>query len=228
MRGVLTGRFVRKAAALLSSVVLLTAVPGCDELGAALYLIEGPPKKEAVFELDPRRSTVILVDDRRNALPKRSLLRVMGERADLVVLNRELLRDGNLIDSRSALNAARSETRTRLKSIVDIGREVGAEVVVYVEVVRFGLTRDGQSIWPFSVVELKVFDTDENKRLFPAGGGAYQVVVPVGREPEAVNTLTRADVAELQRLLAERTGYEIARSFFETIADTRVAEPLRD
>lgn len=202
-------------------------VGGCDEIGGALYLLEGPPEREAVFEFDPRRSAVVLVDDRRGAMPRRSLLRSIGETTDRVILDRRLLREGNLIDSRSALNAARGETRTRLKSIVDIGREVGAEVVVYVEVVAFGLTRDGQNVWPVAAYDVKIFDAASNVRLFPEDGGAYRVNVPVGREPSVIGELSRSERSELELLLAQRSGAEIARMFFKTLEDTRVPDPLK-
>ena len=74
--------------AVIALVVLGLGVPvgGCDEIGGALFILEGPAEREAVFELDPRRSVVVLVDDRRGAMPRRSLLRSIGESADGVIL----------------------------------------------------------------------------------------------------------------------------------------------
>jgi len=211
-------------AALLGAISLLSA--GCDELGTALYLIEGPPRQKAVCELDERRPTVVLVDDRAGVLPRRSLLRDIGETVDRTILDQRLVEDGNLISSRSALNAARGETRTQMKSIVDIGREVGADVVIYVEVIGFGLTRDGQGVWPYAVFDVKLFDTVSNERLFPAEGGGFRLDTPVGREQETINELSRADRSRLEDLLAARGGFQVARMFFETPADTRVPPPL--
>ena len=202
------------------------ALAGCDQIGTAIYLIEGPPRQEAVFDLDERRTTVVLVDDRAGVLPRRSLLRDIGGAVDQTILDQRLVNDGNLISSRSALNAARGETRTQMKSIVDIGREVGADVVIYVEVIGFGLTRDGQGVWPFAVFDVKLFDTVANERIFPVDGGAHRLDTPVGREQETINELTRGEKSRLEDLLAARGGFQVARMFFETPADTRVPPPL--
>lgn len=222
----LSRRIIRTTCAFVLCLLTASPLAGCDELGTALYLIEGPPMKEAVFELDARRSTVVLVDARGSSVPTRSTLKTIGESVDSVLLEKRLLRDGNLIESRAALNAIQGDTRSSLTSIVDVGRAVGADIIIYAHIVRFTLYRDGQAAWPAATVELKIFDCEANTRLFPESG-AYEITVPVGREPETAQELTRADIAEMQLLLARRTGYEIARSFFKTEADTRVAPPLR-
>ncbi len=49
------------------------ALTGCNILGPAILLVEGPPKVQAQFTLEKKRPTVVFVDDRASVLPRRAL-----------------------------------------------------------------------------------------------------------------------------------------------------------
>lgn len=199
--------------ALLGCIGLLSG--GCNVVAPVAMAIEGPPKVPAVYELNPERPTVIFIDDRHNVLPKRSLRTDMARVTERVLLDSGLVLPGNLIDHRAAMRVAARETPGDPLSVVEVGRRVGAEVVIYLTFNNFQITRDGVTVHPLCVADLMIFDTVENTQLLPAGEGAYALRTSLPPKTTPLQSMSISQRSEVERELASGVGLRLARLFFE-------------
>jgi hypothetical protein len=192
----------------------LTAIGGCNYLGAAFVLAHGPEKIPAAFQLDPDKKTVILIDDLSNRVPRRSLRDDMGEAADAAMLANKVIKQGNLISSVSARRAASGDTSEERQSAVDIGRTVGAQVVVYVTMTGWTLNQDPGFISPAAGAQVRVLDAVDNARIWPEGDKTYPFVVRMQRESGEIGT-SLANKSKWERKLADKFGDELAKLFYK-------------
>lgn len=198
----------------LFSMLCLALLASCNIVGPVALLLEGPPKKEAATELNEARTHVFFIDDRASLLPKRSLRGVIGSSAEQTLINRKVLAAEKVVPSARAMRVVEYESSGAPMSIADIGRQVGAEIVVYMTIDAWSLTRDGSSPAPTARARVKIIDATNNERIFPAQDTGYPVMV---RSPTGTGTLPseRAAIAALERELAIALGTELAKVFFE-------------
>ncbi len=197
-------------AVLLCTVSLLGA---CNILGPVAYIVHGPPKVKAKHELNPELKTVIFVDDRANRLPRRSLKNVIGQAAEEMLIAKGVVPQDNMIAARSATIAASNETASELMSIAEIGQAVGVDLVIYVRIEGFTISRDGATVQPVAGAMVKLIDANENQRVWPAerAGFPVKVQLPATGAPIPPN---RSDLNRMEIGLAETLGVQIARVFF--------------
>mgnify|MGYP003115296241 CR=1 FL=1 len=192
----------------------LAVCAGCNVVAPVAMAIEGPPRVPAVFELDPERPTVIFIDDRHNVLPKRSLRTEMARVTEQVLLGSELILPGNLIDHKAALRTASRELPDEPMSVVEVGRRIGAEVVIYLSFDNFVITRDRVSVHPLCSGNLVIYDAVENTQLFPAAG-EYALRTSLPPKTTPLQSMGLAERSEVERELAAGVGLRLARLFFE-------------
>ncbi|TVQ64307.1 MAG: hypothetical protein EA379_01900 [Phycisphaerales bacterium] len=195
------------------SLSALATMAGCNYISAGMYLVGGGPKIEAVYSLDGSRTTVVFVDDRTNVVPRRSLRMIIGQQAEETLMLQKVLKPEMVIPTQSALRAVQQERSNEPMSIVDVGRAVGSDVVIYVIVDRFTLSREGVAYEPFAAGRAKVFDAANNYRMWPASavGHAFQVEIPV--RPDAAPTGVSERLAA-EEALARRFGEAVAQLFY--------------
>lgn len=211
---ILSKRSLPRAFALGLLVAVAAAASGCGVVVAGMYLVGGGPKVPATYKLDGLRTTVIFVDDRANVAPRRSLRVIMAQQAEEHLMTKGVLEPERVISTQAAMRAAQSERPGEPMSIVDLGRAVGAEVVVYVVLDRFSLSRDGVAYEPFVAGRLKVFDAENNSRLFPDSGVGHPFYLNVPTRAQDVPTGTSERLAA-EEALARRFGQTIAELFYE-------------
>lgn len=201
-----------RAAVCAALVAAFAFAGGCNIVAGAAYIIEGPPKIEAQHKLEEKRATVFFIDDRSNVVPRRSLRAAMGLEADQTLLENKGIDKDKMLASQSALSASAADRTSKPKSITSIGKAVGAEVVVYVDMRSFTLSQDGASYQPSATAVVKVIDVANNRRIWPAEGDGWPLKVqpPVsGDAPKSVAEKNKAETA-----LAKAAGKELARLFF--------------
>jgi hypothetical protein len=197
-------------AALLALAPL--GISGCNIVGPAFYFIHGPEKIKKVHTLNKDRSTVIFIDDRLNRIPRRALRAAVGETAERTLMKEGAVKE--MISSASAMQAAGNDRGGNPLPIIEIGRAVKADVVIYVTVDQFSLSRDGQAFAPVASIRVKVLDVSSGERAWPEAPAGHPVQVNVnvrqGIAPENNNDRFAAE-DELARLL----GLEIAGLFYD-------------
>lgn len=202
----------------LPALALLCALAsqGCNYGIAALYLVEGPPKIQAAYdELNPERKTIVFIDDRGNSAPRRALRRAIGQAAEEALLAEGVLKPEMVIPSSGALFATAQEKRSDARSIVEIGRSLGAEVVIYVNIHQFTLSRDGASLQPAASGFVKVIDAAADQRIWPDGSAAGHPVSYTESDASAEVPKTSGERTAAEDRLAKFFGREIARVFFD-------------
>jgi len=213
-------RPIRAAVACLLGCALLAPAAGCNIVGPAFLLIHGPEKTRARFELDPKRSHMIYIDDRANKLPRRSLRRIIAQEAESKIISKADVPAEQVITAAAGMQIAASERFGDPMSVVEIGRAVGAEVVIYASVEQWAVSSDGSTVSPSIRLRVKVIDAAENTRLWPdpsINGYALVVELPTGVQQLPSN---RAGINQIQRQMAVGVGDRLAKLFYTHEKDT--------
>lgn len=190
-------------------------LPGCNIVGPAAYLVEGPPKVDAQHQLADL-PTVVFIDDRRNLVNPVSLRRVIADRASQDLMAKEAL--SKTISPQDAMNIVRQkETTSQVLSIEEIGEAIGAQQVIYVEVVQFQDSPDGVTPRPVAACRVKVIDVASRQRVFPPvdSDDPARLVQVMTREVDPEVYRTRSGRLKIFEGLAEATGREIAKLFYK-------------
>ena len=183
---------------------------GCNIVGPAALLVHGPEKVPAAHELDPLAPTVIFVDDRGSRVSRRALRLTMAQAAEKVLLENGTLKD--VISAQSALSASAGDRDGKTLSVEEIGRAVGAAVVIYAAVDQFSLFPDGQAFAPVSQVRVRVVDL-RGKTTWPERGEWRTVVTRAAVRGEITPNLS--DQARAEDDLAQQAGLDLARLFIK-------------
>ncbi|MBM4108723.1 MAG: hypothetical protein FJ255_07915 [Phycisphaerae bacterium] len=205
--------------AILTLAVLGVTLSGCNVVGAAFFVVHGPEKVKKEFDLPKERATVVFVDDLNSVLPRRALRQTLADQVQGELLGKKVLVD--VVDARSALNAAVRERPDEPMRIVDVGRAVQAEVVIYVSVDAFTLSEDGQSFAPAAALRVMVTDAVSDKRVWPADPAGRELLVRMPLSPSDIPR-SQSALVEAENKLAQYAGSAVAQLFY-TIQKARSA-----
>ncbi|MEQ9616882.1 MAG: hypothetical protein RLN60_02485 [Phycisphaerales bacterium] len=205
---------MRTRIGLTLALLTLAMIGGCNIVAPIALVLEPPPSKDAATDLEKARKTVFFVDDRASRLPKRSLRGVIGRTAEETLIAKKMLIADNVIPAQSAIRVVEYESNESPMSVADIGRRLGAEIVVYITIDAWTLTRDGSSAAPSARGRVKIIDTVANERIFPAEDAGYPIMVRMPTQTGTVPT-DRSARAALELELAVTLGVEVARVFFD-------------
>ncbi len=211
-------RSTKRAIPLLLAIGLL-ALPACNIAGTAAYILEGPPKIPAQTKLDDDRATVLFIDDRSSVVPRRSLRVIMGQQAEEDMIANRVIDADKMIAAQSTLRAAMTEDADEPMSVADLGRAVGAEVVVYVSIDAWTLTRDGASYSPTVAARVKVIDAESRARIWPDTERGFPFRVQPQTSPTDIPS-SSSERAGAEADLAKRVGRTIAKLFYESARDS--------
>ena len=193
----------------VGAVVLM----GCNIVKPLSYVLEGPGQIQAEYELQDV-VTMVFVDDRKSAFPRSALRAIVARTIAEKVVAELVLPAGKMIDPRDTLALARSlESSNNPVSIERIGREAGAEQVIYVELDGFALTLDGFTPRPTSVCRVKVLDLAVGQRVYPDTVSRGKEVMSQLREVNPANFESFSRRRTIENELAVETGTEVAKLF---------------
>ena len=207
------GRFITAMILLL----LAAASGGSNILGPVAYFVEGPPTVDAEYLL-PDRPTVVFVDDRANVIGSNApaLRRAIADKVSEELMVKKLV--AITFSPRDAMGAAASKDRhEELMPIDAIGRAVGAEQVIYVEMLAFTGSPDGVTPRPTAVCRVRVIDVTERTRLYPPEDSqeASRLLQVSTREVDPTILQSPASRLKAYQALAEETGDQIAKLFYK-------------
>ncbi len=194
------------------AVVLMAVLGGCNIVAPIFFLVHGPEKIPAAHKLEKARPTLVLIDDPASVVSRRQLRAEMGERLDKVLLEKVGLRE--VIDSRAAMSVLTKDRVSEPMSIAEVGRSLGAEVVIWVGIDAFTLSPDSQSYAPASRFRVKVIDATTGKRVWPEDPKGHPVSLDIPTRTKELPASTTA-VIEAERRLAHQSGEAVARLFYD-------------
>lgn len=175
-------------------------------------MIAGPPKVSAAYTLPAGKSLVVFVDDRANRAPRRSLRDVVAREAESTLISKKVVAADRVFPSAAATRASLGETYNQPLSIAEIGRRVGADLVLYVEMTGFSISQDGVTLSQSAGAQVKIIDAATGERLFPAEQSGYPANVRLPGGGSAPTEM--AQRARHEQALATALGAQIARLFF--------------
>ncbi len=206
-------------------MVIAVSVAGClsacNILAPAVYMIKGQPKVPARYEL-ANRPTVVFVDDRNNAIPINSsrVRRAVADDITKQLMSRKLVT--MTISPRDAMALSRNQDREgKLMSMGAIGETLGAEQLIYIEMLSYRGSPDNITPRPSAACRLKVIDTVNKTRLFPAPGAdnAWQEIIVQGAPVSPELYRTSAGRRQIEEILAEAIADRVTKLFYRHIPD---------
>ncbi len=198
--------------AMLPLLACTPYIAGCNVITPVAYAIHGPEKVLALYEPDPEKSTVIFVDDPSSQLAQRRLRYQIADEASRRLMSKEVIPD--MLDSRPILNAATKERYGERASITELGRGVGADVVIYAVVTDFSLSPQDGTFVPVANMRVKVIDTASGQRMWPDTEAGYLLDVRIQQRASLLNDGDNGRLA-IQSELASRAGLGLAQMFYK-------------
>ena len=203
-----------RALTLTVLALLLTATTGCETIGYVANAVAGEQDIPAAFEL-PATSTLVIVEDPQGKLTSPDLATRIASRVSDELAEREI---GGQVIPTGMLNRFISETPDYHDTpenwpIDKIGRQVGADQVIYVVIQSFRLTEDNAIYRPVAEVRVKVVDVASGKRLFPTNTSeGYPVITSQFYRSMEGGTGTTHNI--ISRQLSEELAQDIAKLFY--------------
>lgn len=207
-------RFAALLAPALIGAVWLIAATGCNILGPAGYIVMGQGEVDAKYTLEDR-PTVVFIDDRDNLVNPVMFRRVIADVVSRELMTRELVT--RTISPNDAMQlVARYDTNKEVMPIDAIGQAVGAEQIIYVEMISFDESIDGTTPRAAGSCRVRVIDVENRTRLFPAPQAdvPYHPVQVMTEEFSTELYRSRTARMQISEALAERLGDQIAKLFY--------------
>jgi len=199
-------------------VLLLKAIGlrGCAIPAWIAGIIQGPKEREALYDLPDIKRVLVLAEDRMQMGGTESVQRELTGFLNQALLHKKLVRE---VVPYSALAALRAETPDfRRLYITEVGQRLDADVVIYVNILKFALKDNPADVlWRGHCdVAVKVFQCPagikrDKARLWPDHPPRGHPVSH-DRDPKA-DTSSGYEKA-LARTLAAETADKIAKLFY--------------
>ena len=196
------------------TLAVCTFIPGCNIVTPIAYAIHGPQKIKPVYTLDEGLKTVVFVDDPSSKITQRRLRYTISKRTTSELLNKRVLVD--MLDPRGILTAASNERFGEEMSISELGKSVGADIVIYAIVTDFSMTPETGSYIPRVSMRVKVVDVAKGKRVWPSDTQGYIVNIQIPQRPgTSPNASASGERLALEQELAVRAGTGLAQLFYK-------------
>lgn len=191
---------------------------GCNIVAPIVTILDGPPTREALYTLEPR-PTVVFVDDRRNVIPLRStqLRRQLGRRVTTIINSEKELNPENMIDSTDAIALADARDRSgQLVSREMIGQEVGAEVLIAIEMQSFAFLPNSVPR-PAASARVSILDISARERVFPspASPQPFEIVSAQLLETDPLALSSESGRVRISFEVIDQLAVEIGKLFYE-------------
>ena len=201
----------RQTVGVIAAGVMCLAMAGCNIFGPILFIAHGPPRVKALYDLPRDRPTVVLIDDPDNNITSRQFRLEMAAEIEKKLLEKRKVE--TLVESQQLLRVLSRERPEDRMSIGEIGRAVGAEIVIWVGVQRFELLQDAENIAPQANLRIKVLDVVAEEKLWPTDMAYHDLVVSMPRQAgEAPDS--PSDRRRLMMDLARYAGRATAELFY--------------
>jgi hypothetical protein len=184
----------------------------CNIVAPLGYIVHGPEKVAAAYTLDPKKTTVLFIDDTRSSvLPSRAVRTKIGQSGEAVLLNDAKIE--RMLSSRDIMSVADREKYSRQMGIVELGEAVDADVIIYVTMESFALVQEGENYKPISACRIRVVDVREKKQIFPEEIAKWHPLVVEAPPRTGGMPASNSDRNKVYLEFAERVGTAIGNVF---------------
>lgn len=193
-------------------IAALTTIPGCNMVTPIAFAIHGPEKILPAYTLEENAKTVIFVDDPSSQITQRRLRYAIADRATKELLAKRVLVD--MLDPRGILTAASNERYGEQMSIAELGKSVGADIVIYAVVTEFSLSPETGAYIPRTSMRVKVIDVASGERLWPNSEMGLIANIQIPQKPGSYPGTTGAKL-EMEQTLSGRAGLGLSQLFYK-------------
>ena len=196
----------------LAAAASLLATAGCAQM-AILFMVDTEPKVPAEFKL-PKGKTALLIDDYMVDLDGENIKEQMAAKmAELLQTNRAVEKAA-LIPYETVKTLKTEAPDGRRYSIQRLGKELGAENIIYINISQFELQSDPDSplIRPAGAARVKVIAVGTGERLWPVDLAGQSVQAQGRREAEVLEAQSQQKWTET---LADMLATDVAELFYE-------------
>lgn len=199
---------------LIAALTACLMLGGCNVVGPVAAVAAGPPKIDARYTLADV-PTVVFIDDRQNLVSPVTLRRLIADKASQELMAEKLVT--TTINPQDAiLIASRSDRSGALMDIEAIGRAVGAQQVIYVQITQFADTPDGYTPIPTGGANVKVIDVTSGQRMFPGPDmAAGYPIKSAGKPIDPSLYASRPSRMKIYESLSQQLGDEVAKLFYK-------------
>lgn len=204
----------RRAAALLAAILasLSAALGGCAVFAHFVALVSPPKKVKAVFQPPKDKKVLVFVDDFRQPISHETMKKELTARLNKELKDNQVARETIPYDRLADLTRDPTFNRTR---ITNIGKRLGADLVIYVEIHNLTLKESPDSpLWRGSLkVGVKVVDC-ERGNLWPKDRRDKGHVVNY-TEPHVSEDLSTTYGIVVTKRMAARVARRVARLLYD-------------
>lgn len=217
---------LKVGAAAFSLLAMLLLLSGCNAVAYVATVVGGGTKIPALYELKDR-PTLVFVDDPARKLTTSLLAGQIASGVGHELEDHEVLTKGHVVDP-AVVNQMRADHSDFGGWAIDkIGRQAGAEQVIYVSVQDWKLTAEAGNIYePTSEVRVKVVDVASGMRLYPDPSAEHGYPVVTQRHHTAMVHADASTPVVLARDLADHVAVDVAKMFYKH--ETPVRPPGED
>lgn len=202
-------------------LVLLAGAIGCNLIGTAAAIVTPPEKVRAKYKLPDKRTLIVIDDPNRIVANPSTLRRIAAATRNVLevetVVTVGFVGQDELAGYRETLGERYSQT-----SLAALALNLNAKQVIHAEIIGFQMDVGGNVIRPGIAMNVKVFDLDDRRRVFPANKDAQDgedtgATVYTLQSQMPTQDLTGQSAARsiAVRDLADQAGRDIARLFFD-------------
>ncbi len=210
VRSIVRPRGPLAAAAAIAAVVL----GGCAPFAYVAAQFAPPERVAPVYEPPKGKTWLVFVDDFRQTVNYEPVRRALTEQLNERLIEEDVAAEVVSYDRLMEL-VARAPDFGKMR-VGEVGRQLGAEVVLYVDLKSFRLKEHDQtSLWTGMIQTEVRLVSPESERLWPQDCGPDQgyEMTPVALPP--VDEASETYAGELTRELAGKQATEIARLFHQ-------------
>lgn len=207
---------LRRLPAVTAAVAMACALTSCQAIAWPIAALAPPQKVKALYTLPADKKVLVFVDDLQNPVHYPPVKRDLAE-----AIGKELMAQkavGATIPYERVLDLMAGDKAFNDLGVANVGRKVGADVVVYVEIKSFKLREaEGSPLWEGQLgAAVRVVDAwatkKDSARLWPKDAVEYNVPavgLPVKEDPNADYG------AELAKTLSARMADRVAKLFYD-------------
>ncbi len=216
----------RRMLPFVAAILTTAIVAGCNYVVPIAYIVSPEPTVPAEYTPNDVK-TVVFIDDRENLINPISLRRVVVDQVTEELLKHEVVT--TMVSPRDATAvASQSDTSEELMPIGEIGRNVGADQVIYIVIESFVPSVDGITPRAGAIAYVKLIDVVNEVRLFPTGEDGntlHSVRTMTGELPDELYQ-SRGQRMKVLEMLAVELGSDIAKVFYEHKPDDALGSNL--
>lgn len=207
----MTTRQLLMAAGVAAMACLLSS---CQAIGFGVAALAPPQKIKPLYKLPANKKVLVFVDDKASPVTYPPIKRELAEELGKQLMEHKLAKETIPYDT--LLDLIAREPKFNNLGVADVGRKVGADIVIYVDIKTFRLREEERSpLWEGQLeTSVRVVDVWAKKgetRLWPKDAGEFNV--------PAVGMPAKEEVGdygtELARDLARRMADRICKLFYE-------------